>query len=176
MRHGRGTRQDTTHDLDYIKSLPAGDTSVSGYEGMPQMKGMIPSNNEMSAADALLKKAIDSGTMPADVTNVWDGKPYEPTPEFNAKVTSAWAEFHQVPVLHNESQSQSRPLPINRLASPRLASHPPPYTPTPTPPSPLPSMETPPQALKETQIPKSAGHGREEVGEDGVKVPRRGQL
>jgi hypothetical protein len=92
---GTSSRQENTYDLNYIKSLPAGDTSVAGYEGMPKMKGMLPSQHELSAAEALLKSAISSNTMPADVTNVWDGQPYVPSAEFNANVTRAWAGFHQ---------------------------------------------------------------------------------
>lgn len=60
------------------------------------MKGMLPSEHEMASADALLKRAIDSKTMPTDVTNVWDGKPYEPSPEFNQKITDSFALFHAV--------------------------------------------------------------------------------
>jgi hypothetical protein len=42
----------------------------------------------MTAADALLKNAIDSGTMPADVQNPWDGQPYVPSDEFKQKLTN----------------------------------------------------------------------------------------
>eukprot|EP00282_Hemiselmis_andersenii_P036119 CAMPEP_0169442524 /NCGR_PEP_ID=MMETSP1042-20121227/8874_1 /TAXON_ID=464988 /ORGANISM="Hemiselmis andersenii, Strain CCMP1180" /LENGTH=247 /DNA_ID=CAMNT_0009553703 /DNA_START=26 /DNA_END=769 /DNA_ORIENTATION=+ len=87
--------KDTTHDLKYISGLPAGDVDKVGYEGMPQMKGFLPSYHEMSAADALLKKAIDEGTMPSDVTNVWDGKEYQPDPAFNEQISNALAGFHQ---------------------------------------------------------------------------------
>uniref|UniRef100_A0A7S0YI15 Uncharacterized protein n=1 Tax=Hemiselmis tepida TaxID=464990 RepID=A0A7S0YI15_9CRYP len=87
--------KDTTHDMKYISGLPAGDVDKVGYEGMPQMKGFLPSYHEMTAADALLKKAIDSGTMPKDVTNVWDGKEYEPDPAFNQQISDALAGFHQ---------------------------------------------------------------------------------
>ncbi|KAJ1483506.1 hypothetical protein T484DRAFT_1895884 [Baffinella frigidus] len=84
--------RDNTYDFAGISALKAGDVSEVGYEGMPQAKGVIPSPQAMTAAETLLKHAI---TMPADVTDVWDGQPYVPSDEFKQKLTNAWAGFHQ---------------------------------------------------------------------------------
>mmetsp|Transcript_46651 Transcript_46651/g.73028 ORF Transcript_46651/g.73028 Transcript_46651/m.73028 type:complete len:252 (-) Transcript_46651:117-872(-) len=87
--------KDTTYDMDYIKNLKSGDVSTAGYEGMPVAKGYLPNDKELASADALLKNAIDKGDMPSDVTDVWDGKAYEPDQALLDKISSAWGEFHQ---------------------------------------------------------------------------------
>ena len=42
--------KDTTHDMDYIKSLKPGDTSEVGYEGLPQ----VPRTNRFSIIDGFV--------------------------------------------------------------------------------------------------------------------------
>ena len=56
--------KDTTYDMEYIKSLPPGDVSEAGYEGLPVEKGGLPNPKEHAAADALLQNALDTDTMP----------------------------------------------------------------------------------------------------------------
>ena len=87
--------KDTTYDLDYIKNLPPGDVSEAGYEGLPKAKGVLPNAHEHALSDALLKHAIDTGTVPSDIENVWDGEPYVPSEEFKEKLSKAWGGFHQ---------------------------------------------------------------------------------
>jgi len=87
--------KDTTYDMDFIKNLQPGDVSEAGYEGFPQEKGGLPSPKEHAAADALLQHALDTDTMPADIENPWDGQPYVPDEDLQAKLSRAWAGFHQ---------------------------------------------------------------------------------
>ena len=87
--------KDTTYDMEYIKNLQPGDVSEAGYEGFPVEKGGLPSAKEHAAADALLQNALDTDTMPTDISNPWDGQPYVPDEELQEKLSRAWAGFHQ---------------------------------------------------------------------------------
>eukprot|EP00291_Cryptomonas_curvata_P006981 CAMPEP_0172180830 /NCGR_PEP_ID=MMETSP1050-20130122/17471_1 /TAXON_ID=233186 /ORGANISM="Cryptomonas curvata, Strain CCAP979/52" /LENGTH=219 /DNA_ID=CAMNT_0012854027 /DNA_START=11 /DNA_END=670 /DNA_ORIENTATION=+ len=86
--------KDTTYDFDYIKSLKSGPVEDAGYEGLPKIKGVLPTDKDLASADALLKRAIDTDTMPADIGTVWDGKPYVPDDKLKEEISNAWSGFH----------------------------------------------------------------------------------